>query len=211
MPRPLTLFTGQWADLPLKDLLPKVKAMGYDGVELACWGDHFDVRRAVNEKGYVQSVWNLLTEHDLGCWAISAHLVGQATTDRIDERHRPILPAHVWGDGNPAGVNDRACEEMALTAEAARKFAHAGRAAMKGRTKGSGKVVVNGFTGSPIWHALYAFPPTSQEYLQAGFDAFGRRWKRILRAFDAADVHFALLVLVQELFKSREKFVHKSS
>ena len=39
MPRPLTLFTGQWADLPLADLAPLVKKMGYDGVELACWGD----------------------------------------------------------------------------------------------------------------------------------------------------------------------------
>ena len=199
MPRPVTLFTGQWADLPLKELLPKVKAMGYDGVELACWGDHFDVRRAANEKGYVQSLWKLLQEHDLGCGAISAHLVGQATCDRIDERHKPTLPAHVWGDGDPAGVNDRACEEMALTAVAARKFADAGRAAMKGRAKGSGKVVVNGFTGSPIWHALYAFPPTSQEYLQAGFDAFGRRWKKILRSFDAADAHFALEVHPTEI------------
>ena len=51
--RPVTLFTGQWADLKIADLLPKVKAMGYEGVELACWGDHFDVVRAVNEKGYV--------------------------------------------------------------------------------------------------------------------------------------------------------------
>jgi len=44
MGRPVTLFTGQWADLPIADLAPLVKQMGYDGVELACWGDHFDVR-----------------------------------------------------------------------------------------------------------------------------------------------------------------------
>src|SRR5271166_757281 len=42
MARPVTLFTGQWADLPLKDLAPLAKKMGFDGLELACWGDHLD-------------------------------------------------------------------------------------------------------------------------------------------------------------------------
>ena len=49
MSRAVTLFTGQWADLPLAKLLPLVKKMGYDGVELACWGDHFEVDRALAE------------------------------------------------------------------------------------------------------------------------------------------------------------------
>jgi len=197
--RPVTLFTGQWADLPLAKLLPRVKSMGYDGVELACWGDHFDVARAASDKTYVQSLWKLLAEHDLGCWAISSHLVGQATCDRVDERHRAILPAHVWGDGRPEGVNERACAELALTAKAARAFLGAGKSAMRGRPAGSGKAVVNGFTGSPIWHALYAFPPTSQEYVQAGFDLVGRRWRKILRSFDEHDVHFALEVHPTEI------------
>ena len=54
MPRPVTLFTGQWADLSLAELLPLVKKMGYDGVELACWGDHFEVDRALAEPDYCQ-------------------------------------------------------------------------------------------------------------------------------------------------------------
>ena len=45
MPRVVTLFTGQWADLSLSELAPKAKAMGFDGLELACWGDHLDVQR----------------------------------------------------------------------------------------------------------------------------------------------------------------------
>jgi len=184
--RPVTLFTGQWADLPIAELLPKVKAMGYEGVELACWGDHFDVTRAVKEKGYIESLWALLAEHDLGCWAISSHLVGQATCDNIDERHKSILPAHVWGDGKPEGVRQRAAKEMALTAEAARKFFNAGKAYMSKKPKGSGKVVVNGFTGSSIWHALYAFPPTNQAFLQKGYDDFAKRWQPILAAFEKA-------------------------
>ena len=39
MSRPVTLFTGQWADLKLEDLCIKAKAFGYDGLELACWCD----------------------------------------------------------------------------------------------------------------------------------------------------------------------------
>ena len=50
--RPVTMFTGQWADLPLDTLLAKVKAFGYDGVELACWGDHFDVRACLADDGW---------------------------------------------------------------------------------------------------------------------------------------------------------------
>ena len=46
MPRPVTLFTGQWADLPIDTMLQKAKSFGYDGVELACWGDHFEVAKA---------------------------------------------------------------------------------------------------------------------------------------------------------------------
>jgi len=197
--RPVTLFTGQWADLPIAELLPKVKAMGYEGVELACWGDHFDVTRAVKEKGYVESLWAQLELHDLGCWAISSHLVGQATCDNIDERHQSILPAHVWGDGKPEGVRQRAAKEMALTAEAARKFFDAGKSYMSKKPKGSGKVVVNGFTGSSIWHALYAFPPTNQAFLQKGYDDFAKRWKPILEAFEKHNVYFALEVHPTEI------------
>ena len=122
MPRPVTLFTGQWADLSLAELAPKIKAMGYDGVELACWGDHFEVDHALAEPDYVKKKWALLAKHGLKCFAISTHLVGQAVCDLIDERHKAILPADVWGDGKPEGVRQRAAEKMKATARAARKF-----------------------------------------------------------------------------------------
>jgi len=163
MPRPVTLFTGQWADLSLADLAPKVKAMGYDGVELACWGDHFEVDRALAEPGYVKKKWALLARHGLTCHAISNHLVSQAVCDLIDERHRAILPADVWGDGKPEGVRRRAAEKMKATARAARIFFDA-RPGRGGRDTAL-PAVVNGFTGSSIWHALYAFPPTDQDFL----------------------------------------------
>ena len=196
MPRPVTLFSGQWADLSLADLAPKIKAMGYDGVELACWGDHFEVDRALAEPDYVQNKWALLQKHGLNCFAISTHLVGQAVCDLIDERHKAILPPDVWGDGDPEGVRQRAAEKVKATARAARKFFNA----KPGRKDADDfPAVVNGFTGSSIWHALYAFPPTDQKYLQRGFDDFAKRWTPILDVFDGEKVNFALEVHPTEI------------
>jgi sugar phosphate isomerase/epimerase len=197
MPRPVTLFTGQWADLPIEDLAPQVRSMGYDGVELACWGDHFEVGRALGEADYVAKKWELLRRHGLDCFAISAHLVGQAVCDRIDERHKAIVPAEVWQDGEPEGVRLRAAGRMKDTARAARRFFDA-RPADAGAAV-SRRAVVNGFTGSSIWHAVYAFPPTSQECIGRGFDDFARRWGPILDVFDAEDVSFALEVHPTEI------------
>lgn len=184
MPRPVTLFTGQWADLPLAELAPRAAEMGFDGLELACWGDHFEVHRAVNEPGYCDSVRELLDRHGLVCRAISNHLVGQAVCDPIDHRHEAILPAAVWGDGDAEGVRRRAADEMKQTARAARAF---------------GVDVVNGFTGSSIWHMLYFFPPTSRADIDAGYRDFADRWNPILDVFDEVGVRFALEVHPTEI------------
>src|ERR1700751_3684393 len=122
MARPVTLFTGQWADLPLAELAPLARKMGYDGLELACWGDHFDVQRALREPASVREPRALLERHGLQCFAVGNHLVGQAVCDRIDERHESILPAHVWGDGDPEGVRRRAARGLQDTARAAPAF-----------------------------------------------------------------------------------------
>jgi len=87
MARPVTLFTGQWADLPLEELAKKAAGWGYDGLELACWGDHFEVDKALKDDNYCEAKLRMLKKHGLGVYAISAHLVGQAVCDRIDERH----------------------------------------------------------------------------------------------------------------------------
>lgn len=184
MARPVTLFTGQWADLPLKELAPLARSMGYDGLELACWGDHFDVREALASDRYVQERRDILEQYGLRCYAIGNHLAGQAVCDLIDERHKAILPEHVWGDGDPEGVRQRAAREMQDTARAAAKL---------------GVKVVTGFTGSSIWHSLYAFPPTSQEYWDKGFADFATRWKPILDVFDQVDVNFGLEVHPTEI------------
>ena len=193
MAKPVTLFTGQWADLSLAELAPKVKEMGYDGVELACWGDHFDVSKALNEPGYIAKKWELLEANGLTCYAISNHLVGQAVCDHIDERHAAILSSELYGDGEPEGVRQRAAAEMAKTAQAARKFFDAKPGGAPDR------VVVNGFTGSPIWHLLYSFPPLTPGQIEGGFKDFADRWVPILDAFDALNVDFALEVHPTEI------------
>src|SRR4030065_1429298 len=99
--RPVTLFTGQWADLPLEELAKKAASWGYDGLELACWGDHFEIDKALKDDGYVKAKWDLLKKYKLQCFAISNHLVGQCICDPIDNRHKTILPPDLWGDGDP--------------------------------------------------------------------------------------------------------------
>jgi len=199
MPRSVCLFTGQWADLPLETLAAKASGFGYDGLELACWGDHFDVARALDDGGYCARLWDVLQAHGLGCYAISTHLVGQATCDRIDERHRSILPPQIWGDGEPEGVRARAAAEMKRTARAARRFFDAAPEAVKERLARSGRTVVNGFTGSSIWHLLYSFPPVTPAQIEEGFADFARRWTPILDEFEACDVCFALEVHPTEI------------
>jgi sugar phosphate isomerase/epimerase len=197
MKRPyLTLFTGQWADMPLAKLAPLARRMGYDGLELACWGDHFDVRAAVGDSAYLGHVWSVLQANGLGCRALSNHLVGQAVCDRIDERHKSILPSRIWGDGEPEGVRRRAAEEMILTARAARLFFDAAPA---GQRREGGPRIVNGFTGSPIWHLLYGFPPVPGSSIEEGYAEFSRRWLPILDAFEREDVYFALEVHPTEI------------
>lgn len=185
MTRPVTLFTGQWADLPLEDLAAKASDWGFDGLELACWGDHFDVDRAIADDSYVVAKRELLQRYGLECRAISTHLVGQCVCDDpIDDRHRSILPERIWGDGDPEGVRRRAAEQLKNTARAAASF---------------GVDTVVGFTGSSIWHTLAMFPPVSEEAIEAGYADFAERWNPILDVFDDVDVRFALEVHPSEI------------
>lgn len=185
MSRPITLFTGQWADLPLEALAQKAASWGYEGLEIACSGDHFDVDRALSDDAYVQSRRDLLDGYGLKCYAISNHLVGQCVADAlIDARHREILPDRLWGDGAPEGVRRRAADEMQRTAAAAKLF---------------GVPVVTGFTGSPVWHMLYRFPPTSDAMIEAGYREFADRWLPILDVFEQQGVKFALEVHPTEI------------
>jgi sugar phosphate isomerase/epimerase len=147
----------------------------------------------VSDPGYVKGRWEILRSHNLTTHAISAHLVGQCVCDLIDERHKSILPPEIWGDGNPEGVRQRAAQRMIDSAKACRLFMDAGP------EQRPYPAVVNGFTGSSIWHSLYPFPPTDQNYWQRGFDDFASRWTPILNEFDRHNVNFALEVHPTEI------------
>jgi sugar phosphate isomerase/epimerase len=185
MARPVTLFTGQWADLTLEDLAKKASGWGFDGLELACWGDHFEVDKALSDDGYVRGRWDILNKYNLKCFAISTHLVGQCVADDpIDERHNRILSPRLWGDGDPEGVRQRCAEEVKNTARAAKKL---------------GVSTVNGFTGSSVWKYLYFFPPTNQDDINKGYEDFATRWTPILDVFAENGVKFGLEVHPTEI------------
>jgi len=182
MGRPITLFTGQWADLPFETVCQKAKSFGYEGLELACWGDHFEVDKA--DEAYCLKKREILAKYDLKVFAISTHLVGQAVSDRIDERHKSILPDYIWGDGDPEGVRQRAAKEIIKTGEAAKRL---------------GVKIVNGFTGSPIWHLIYSFPPVTPAMIEAGFQEFATRWIPILDKYKELGISYALEVHPTEI------------
>jgi len=181
--RPVTLFTGQWADLPIATLAKKAKSWGYDGLELACWGDHMVVDRAAGDKAYCRNLRALLKKNGLNVWAISHHLAGQLVCDlNNDSRSDGFAPASCAG--NAEKKRKWAIETMKLTAKAAQNL---------------GVSVVNGFTGSSIWHLLYSFPPVSDEMIAAGFKDFADRWNPILDVFEKCKVRFALEVHPTEI------------
>ncbi len=183
MARPVTLFTGQWADLPLATLAKKAKSWGYDGLELACWGDHVDVAKAATDKAYCKGRRDLLKKAGLDCWAISNHLAGQLVCDpNNDSRSDGFAPAACAGNADKK--RKWAIEAMKNTARAAQNL---------------GVPVVCGFTGSPIWHMLYSFPPVSDAMIEQGFKDFAEKWNPILDIFEKCKVRFALEVHPTEI------------
>ena len=185
MSRTITLFTGQWADLPFEEVCRLASEWGFDGLEIACSGDHLDVVAAATDDDYVAAKKAVLDRYGLSVYAISNHLTGQAVCDDpIDERHRGILSAATWGDGDPEGVRRRAAEEMKQTAVAARRM---------------GAKVVTGFTGSKIWKYVAMFPPATAQMVEDGYRDFVERWNPILDVFEENGVRFALEVHPSEI------------
>ncbi|MDJ0987247.1 MAG: sugar phosphate isomerase/epimerase [Desulfobacterales bacterium] len=183
MARPVTLFTGQWADLPLTELSKKASEWGYDGLELACWGDHFDPAKGASDTAYCEQQKNILKENNLDVYAISHHLAGQLVCDlNNDERSDAFAPGDCAGDAEKKRA--WAVETMKQTAIAA---------------KNMGLKVVNGFTGSSIWHLIYSFPPVSEAQIEEGFQYFAELWNPILDVFDQNGVKFALEVHPTEI------------
>lgn len=182
MSRPVTLFTGQWADLPIEIMCEKARAFGFDGLELCTWGDHLEIDKA--DQAYCDERKALLNKYGLKLFTISTHLVGQCVCDPIDERHQSILPSYIWGNGDPEEVRQRAAREIIETGRVAHRL---------------GIKTVVGFTGSPIWHMLYSFPPVSSQMIQKGYDDFASRFLPILDEYEKLGIKFALEVHPTEI------------
>lgn len=182
MARPVTLFTAQWTDLPIKTMVEKAAGWGFDGLELATWGDHFDVTKASSDSSYVEQHQALLKQHNLGCWSVGCHIVGQCVGDAPDPRLDVFAPDKLAG--KPEEIRKWAIDEMMKTPAAA---------------KAMGVDVVTGFMGSPIWKYLYSFPPTSEQMIEDGFAEIVRVWNPIFDEFDRQGVRFALEVHPSEI------------
>ncbi len=183
MGRKATIFTGQWADMPLQTVCEKMSSFGYDGLELACWGDHFDVFKAAASTAYCDEKRALLEKYGLGVWAISNHLAGQLICDpNFDSRSDGFAPAECAG--NPEAKREWAVKSMKAAAQAAKNL---------------GVKVVNGFTGSPIWHMLYSFPPVAPQTIEDGFKYFAEMFNPIMDEFGKCGVKFALEVHPTEI------------
>ena len=181
MARPVTIFTGQWADLGLEEMCRTAKDMGYEGLEIASWGQ-IDLQKAAEDPEYIRDLKGTLEKYGLGCWAIGAHLPGQCVGDVWDPRLDGFAPAELAG--KPDEIRAWGIQQLKYAAMAA---------------KAMGGGVVTGFMGSPIWKMWYSFPQTTEEMVEAGFQQIKGLWTPIFDVFDKCGVKFALEVHPTEI------------
>ena len=175
--RPVTLCTCQWADLPFDELCALASKMGYDGLEVACWGNGIDIDRAYSDDSYVAWIKETLAKNNLICKALACHIIGQCVGDAPDPRLNNFAPAALAD--KPEEIRAWAIDTMKMAPVVAKKL---------------GCYVVTGFTGSPIWKWLYSFPQTTEEMVENGYDEIVRLWSPILDEFKANGIKFALEV-----------------
>jgi len=182
MARPVTLFTGQWADLSYQKIAEFASSLGYDGLEIACWGDHLKINKAYEDSEYLQSRLKILEKNNLKCWALGTHIIGQCVGDISDKRTDSFAPPELAG--KPEEIKTWAVDTMKMVPKVAKEM---------------GCKVVTGFMGSPIWKFWYSFPPTSEEIVEDGFQKIFDLWSPIFDEFDKYDIKFALEVHPTEI------------
>lgn len=185
MVRPVTIFTGQWADLSMEEMCETASRMGYEGLEIASWGQ-IDLKKAATDETYVKELKIMLEKYNLGCWAISAHLPGQCVCDAeqwaYDPRLNGFAPAELAG--KPGEIQAWGIQQMKYAAQAA---------------KNMGVGVVTCFMGSPIWKMWYSFPQTSEEQVEEAYQTVKKLWSPIMDVYDEYGVKLALEVHPTEI------------
>jgi len=182
MSRPVTLFSGQWVDMPFEKFCEKAKSFGYEGIEIACWGDHLDLKKAATDLKYVEEKKNILKNFNLKVFAIGTHLIGQCVGDNHDPRLYALAPANLAGKGED--IRKWAIQEMKYAAVAAKNL---------------GVKIVTGFMGSPIWPYWYSFPPTTEQMINDAYALIIKHWTPIFDEFDKNGIKFALEVHPAEI------------
>ena len=177
MSRPVTIFSGQWADLPFEKFCEKVKSFGYDGIEIACSGDHLDLKRAATDPKYVEDRKNLLKNLNLKVLAIGTHTVGQCVGDNWEPRLDSLAPSSLAG--KPEEIRRWAVQEMKYAAAAAKNL---------------GVKIVTGFMGSPIWAYWYSYPQNTEQMIEEAYKKIINLWTPIFDEFDKNGIKFALEV-----------------
>jgi len=177
MSRPITLFSRQWVDIPFDKFCEKAKSFGYEGVEIACWGDHLDLKRAATDLKYVEEKKTVLKNYGLKVWALGTHIIGQCVSDGHDPRLNAFAPSNLAGKNED--IRKWAIQEMKYAAAAAKNF---------------GVKVVTGFMGSPIWAYWYSFPQTTEEMINDAYAAVIKQWTPIFDEFDKNGIKFGLEV-----------------
>ncbi len=188
--RPITIFTGQWADLTFDQMCKTASKFGYDGLELATWGNHINAKKAAEDNNYVAEIKETLKKYGLKTWAISAHLAGQLVGDVYDKRHNGFAPESVAD--NPEAMREWAVQEVKYIIKAAQNF---------------GIKKITGFMGSPIWNYWYSFPQTTEEMVKEGYDTIVKRWSPLFDEMDKDGIKFALEVHPTEIAYDYYTFV----
>ena len=179
MTRPVTIFSGQWADLPFENFCEKAKSFGYEGIEIACCGDHLDLKKAATDLKYVEERKNILKNYGLKVLAIGTHSIGKYVGDNGDSMLIDSVPSSFTG--KPEEIRKWAAHEIKYAAAAAKNL---------------GVKIITGFMGSPIWSYWYKI---TEQMIDDGYKQIVKLWSPIFDEFDKSGIKFALEVHPTEI------------
>ncbi len=193
---PVTFFPGQQvgAGVAIEDVIAACKPAAPDGIELCDWGGVFDSQKALADGGYTKDRVKFFKQHGLDIFALSAHLgtclINQFPITQSFYGFVGMVAPHIACSGRRLSDAD-----SILVQKAAVKYAK-GLAVAAGQIANEvgHPVVVNGFSGSEVWHLVHNFPGAMEE-VDAAFTEAGKVWEgEILPDYQQNGTAFAIEV-----------------